>query len=65
MHHTLPHQPHVVDGGNLNTRGDSVSAPPEITETGWTDQMTLHSATSITAVQRRWVRDPPTVDDGP
>jgi hypothetical protein len=65
MHHTLPHQPPVADVGNLNTRGDSVSAPPDVTETGWTDQMRLRAATSITAVQPRWLRDAPPVGDAP
>jgi hypothetical protein len=60
----MPHQPHVVDLGNLNTRGDSVSALPEVTETGWNEQLTLRAATAITAVQGRWARDSPPVDDG-
>ena len=61
----MPHQRHVVDVGNLNTRGDSVSAHPEVTGTAWTDQLTLRAATSITASQGRWMRDSPPLNDSP
>jgi hypothetical protein len=61
----MPHQRHVVDRGNLNTRGDSVSAHPEVTGISWTDQLTLRAASCITGGQGRWMRDSPPVDDGP